>query len=214
MDEVILFDLGGVIFYDFFSGGDEEFVKALALPKEKIFEAYVKTDLTEYSEGKIDDNERWLMFVKELGLPKTKLQTCIGAFYKGYKPINEMIGLIKQLKMNHPNLSLGVLSDQPEGIATYLRKNYQYIFELFDKDLVLISTEVGLSKQAENLEFYKEALKRAKVSAAEVMLVDNSQSNMKNAASFGMQGFFFDIENVSINSLVEKLKKKVGKWLS
>lgn len=214
MVSVIFFDLGGVIFYDFFSGGDREFVTSLNLPPKPIYDAYVKTDLAEYVEGKMDDVKRWKMFTEELDLPENKIQACIEAFYRGYKPIKEMVAFVQELKQNFSNLKLGVLSDQPGGVVKLLRSRYKEVFGLFDDELVLISAEVGLSKQAESLEIYREALRRANKQASEVMFVDNSRRNIRNSASLGMRVFFFDIEKKTVNSLMAELKKEIIKMAS
>ncbi|MCH7951409.1 hypothetical protein IH980_01545 [Patescibacteria group bacterium] len=198
-----------MIFHDFFSGGGSEFVTALGLPREKIVDAYLKTDVAEYSEGKIDNLERWRMFTEELGLPEDKVQVCIEAFYRGYAPIQETIAFVQELKRDFPDLRLGVISDQPEGIAGFLREKYKKVFALFDGELVLISTEVGMSKKTENLELYREAVKRAKKPASELLFVDNSSGNIKNAESVGMKGFFFDIENEDVATLVGKLREEI-----
>ena len=207
MFKVLFFDLGGVVFYDFFSGGIQKFVQVLNLPKQKIYTAYVKTDFVDYFEGRLSDYKRFKAMTDKLNLGQDKVQVCIDAFYKEYHPVNETISFIKKIKITFPELKVGVLSDQPAGVCKMLRKKYPQVFKLFNKDILLISAEVGLSKQAENLDFYKLAIKKSKVKPTEILFIDNFQRNIINAKKLGFKTFFFDIENIKASNLVNKLAK-------
>lgn len=209
MIKAIFFDLGGVIFSDFFSGGEISLSQSLGLSRKVTLDAYVKTDIPGYCKNEITDKERWKTFVQELGLSEVKIQTCIDKYYQSYQIFPETVTFIENLKRENRYL-LGVLSDQPISVAKYLRKKYQSAFNLFDPNLTIISAEVGFSKKDTNLAIYKLAIEKSKVSTNEILFVDNSLHNIESARSVGMDTFYFDIKNQSISILLKMLRNKLG----
>lgn len=210
MISIIYFDLGGVIFTDIFSGGVKEFENSLHLSSQLIQDLYVKTDIPEYSKGTVSDRSRWKFFAETLGLPDEKIQACIDAFYKGYKPIYQTISFIKTLKRDRKDIEIGVLSDQPSGVAQYLRKQYNEIFSLFKESLILISAEINLSKKEKDLKIYQEAIKRSQKSPQELLFVDNSLKNVQNAQSLGINGFYYNIKEKDLGELLRELERKIS----
>ncbi len=209
MISTIFFDLGGVLLYDFPSGGIKEFEKVFDLPKEIIDAAWMKTDSGGFALGRISEEERCQRFLDELGLPENKISACIEAYYKGFKPIKETIFFVRQLKKTRPDIDFGILSDQHTGIAHYIRKKYKYILRLFSESLILISAEVGMSKKEKDLRIYQEAIKRARVLPSQILFVDNTLKNIENAKSLGMNGFYFDIKRKSLSSLISSLDENI-----
>lgn len=209
MISTIYFDIGGVVFRDFYSGGDKEFVRAVNLPRKLVIKTWVETDVLDYAKNKLSDKKRWRIFTDSLGLPKEKVTACINALYRQYKPITKTVNFIKKLRRNKKNLKLGILADQPVGVVKLLRKRYQGIIKLFDKSLVLFSAEVRLSKRDKDLKIFKEAIKRAKTSANNILFIDNSLTNVNRAQAVGIQGFYFDIENKPVDILLDKLEKAI-----
>jgi HAD superfamily hydrolase (TIGR01509 family) len=206
--KVILFDLGGVIFTDFFSGGEISPADALQLPPQVVLDAYTKTDLPSYCKNELSDEARWRLFVSELGLPETSIQMCIDEYYQSYQIIPEPVALLEELAKDG-TYKLGILSDQPMGVTNYLRKTHPNIFSFFDPALVLISAEVGLSKKETNHAIYKLAMERAGVAAQDILFVDNSLYNIDNAKSLGIGTYLFDIKEVDVAKLVETLRKQL-----
>jgi len=209
MISTIYFDIGGVVFDDFYSRSGSDFTQALKLPKKAIYKVWVETDHTDYAKNRMSDKKRWRIFTDELGLSKDKVQVCIYALYKQYKPITKTVDFIKRIRKTKKNIKLGILADQPMGVVKLLRKKYQDIIKLFDKSLVLFSAEVELSKRDKDLKIFKEAIKRAKTSANNILFVDNSLTNIRSAQTVGIQGFYFDIENKPISILLDKLEKAI-----
>lgn len=208
MIKVILFDLGGVVFKDFFSGGETGLAKALGLSSKTILTAYVKTDAPAYCKNELTDENRWKDFVKEVGLSEAKIQICIDEYYKSYQLLPETLTFLEHLKKDN-NYKLGVLSDQPIGIANYLREEYPNVFSLFDPTLAIISAEVGLSKKDSNFKIYKLAIEKSQVYPNEILFVDDSMHNIQKAKSVGMKTYYFDIENQPISKLLKGLKEKL-----
>lgn len=206
--KVLYFDLGGVVFRDFFSGGEVGLSNALRLKPQVILDAYKKTDLPEYCKDELSDETRWKLFIDELGLSDGYLQTCIDEYYRSYQIIAESVAFLQELS-NDSAYKLGILSDQPIGIAKYLRKTYPNIFRLFNAELALISADIHLSKNDTNQVIYKYAIDRAGVTAPEILFVDNSSSNIDNAKSLGISTYFFDIKKVEIARLVEGLRAQL-----
>ena len=209
MLKVVLFDLGGVIFSDFFSGGEIDLSKALGISPKVTLDAYIKTDLPAYCKNEATDEQRWKSFIAEVGLPETKIQTCIDEYYKSYQIFPDAVAFLKVLK-EESKYKLGILSDQPIGIAKYLQKEYANIFGLFDPNLVIISAEVGLSKKDTDFKIYKLAIEKAQVSSREILFVDNSLHNVDSAKSVGMDTYYFDMKNQPISVLLKDLQEKLG----
>lgn len=206
--EVIYFDLGGVVFTDFFSGGEVGLSEALQLSSQAVLDAYQKTDLSGYCKDELSDEVRWKSFVDELGLPESCVQTCIDEYYRSYQIIPETVTFLKELARAGTH-KLGVLSDQPMGITNYLRKTYPDIFSLFESELVLISAEIHLSKKDADLAIYKLAIERAGITAPEALFVDNSSHNIDNAKSLGIGAYFFDIKEVEAAKLLDGLRQQI-----
>ena len=206
MLQVIYFDLGGVVFTDFYSGGDKIFARKLNLSTKIVYSAFAKTDAPEWSTGSMTDQVRWKLFTKEAGLPSTRVAECIKTFPGTYRKIAGTIRLIRRLRNEHAGLKIGVLSDQPTSIARFLRHDHRDILELFDSELIIISTEVGLSKANPNLAIFREAIKRSKTKPQDILFVDNSQTNIGKAQKLGMKGFHFNVKEKSVKTLVKELR--------
>ena len=208
MKKVLYFDLGGVVFNDFFSGGEVGLSRKLDIPSEQVVDAYIKTDKAEYCIGKISEQDRWKLFTDELGLDGSCVAICIDEYYKSYKPIEETVDLIKELSLTS-KFRLGILSDQPKGVTEYLRKNYQDIFALFQPELTLISAELGQSKKDQELDIYRLAIKRSSTDIKDILFIDNSKTNIDNAKILDIGGYFFDICTYSSSKLVEALNDQI-----
>ena len=206
---MVYFDLGGVLFRDFYSGAEGPMVKLLGLPREEVLRAYEKTDVPEYCIGSMDEQTRWKLFTDELGLPEERIEECIEVYYRSFRPIPETKTFVQELRNNYPQLRFGVLSDQPIRAAQTIRKEHQDLFFLFEPKLTLISCEVGLTKRDQQLRFFKEAIRRTGKPAGELFFVDNSKKNINSAESVGIKGFFFDIKHEAVVSLIGKLKKEI-----
>jgi len=209
MLSVVYFDLGGVLFRDFYSGAEGPMVTLLGLPRERILQAYEKTDVPEYCSGSMDEQTRWKLFTDELGLPEERIEECIEVYYQSFRPISETKTFVQWLRNYYTHLRLGVLSDQPIRAAQTVREEHQDLFSLFEPKLTLISCEVGLTKRDEHLRFFKEAIRRTGKPAGEILFVDNSLKNIEFVKILGIQGFFFDIEHEPVASLIGELKKEI-----
>ena len=209
MLSVIYFDLGGVLFRDFYSGAEGPMVKLLGLPREEVLRAYEKTDVPEYCIGSMDEQTRWKLFTDELGLPEERIEECIEVYYRSFRPIPETKTFVQELRNNYPQLRLGVLSDQPIRAAQTVRKEHQNLFSLFEPKLTLISCEVGLTKRDEHLRFFKEAIRKAGKPAGEILFVDNSESNIDAAELLGIKGFLFDTKSKDLETLISELKQEI-----
>lgn len=134
------------------------------------------------------------------------IASCIQEYYKSYLPIKDTIDFIHKLSQDG-RYSLGVLSDQPSGVTNYLRSSFKKVFELFEPNLILISAEIGLSKKDADFAIYKSAIEKSNVDIEDILFIDNSKNNIDNAATLGIDGFFFDIINISPENLIIDLKK-------
>lgn len=204
MIKVVLFDLGGVVFRDIYSGGSKDFAATIGVSEAQVLSAYRATDVPEWPGGKVTDEERWQLFVDELGLPQAMVQRCAENFSVVFEPIPETTQLIKQLYLQD-SFKLGVLSDQHPGAVKYLHQRYEDTMQLFDPALTFISSEVGLVKHEQDLKFFAYAVKHSGVAGSEILFVDDSEVNTKHAAEVGMATYFFDRRTRSITDLVSGL---------
>lgn len=207
MIKVIFFDLGGVIFQDFFSGGAEFFAQKFHLPVKQISKAYQETDSALYCKDEVTDKQRWENFAEKIGISSEKVPVFIQAFYESYQLFPKSVHLLTKLKQEYPTIELGILSDQPLDVAKYLRKKFPDVFGLFDTDITLISAEIGMSKKDPDLKIYEEAIKRSNHQPENILFVDNSEYNLQNAKRLGMQVFLFDTTAMTIDKLSSELEK-------
>ena len=98
MKNVLLFDLGGVIFEDVFSGGEKIFTEKLNIDRDEFKDLYVKTDLPDYSKGMISDDTRWKLFADELGQKKYDIQFFVHLYLSSYSPIEDSKIFIEKVK--------------------------------------------------------------------------------------------------------------------
>lgn len=210
MYKVIFFDLGGVIVHDFFSGGDKLFAKNLNIPLEAARDAYVATDDPAYSKGLLSDKDRWRAFVEYVGLPASSVNRCIATYFETYTAIPETIQLLQSLHAQGSRYALGVISDQPAGVAAYLQRKFQPVFALFTDQLVLISAETGMSKRDLDGSLFREAIARAGRPVHELLYIDDSAKHVQEAAKVGLPGWHFDHINVPLAKLLAALEIKLG----
>ncbi len=209
MPQVLLFDLGGVIFTDLVSGGEQGFAEALGLPVARALEVYRKTDLAVWDDDDMDDWTRWGLFVRELGWPEDKIPLCIEAYQAAYRPIPETVAFLQQLHAEG-RYRLGVVSDQPMSEDQALNSAYPDIFGLFDPLLTIISAEAGLAKKEPDGAIYKLAAERAQTDPGAILFVDNMGRNITAAQAAGLQTFLFDVTNVPVATLIARLQQTIS----
>ncbi len=208
MIKVVLFDLGGVVFRDIFSGGAADFAKAINMPEEQVLEAYRATDVPEWPEGKISDTERMTLLVDRLGLSRDMVQHCVQSFNLVFQPIPETVQLIGELhRVNR--YKLGVLSDQHPGAVQYLHQQYDEVMQLFEPSLIFVSSEVGLAKHEPDRQFFHYAVTHSSVAAKDILFVDDAAANITHAAEVGMMTFFFDRKSLTISNLIADLRTRL-----
>jgi len=205
MPKVILFDLGGVIFRDIYSGGCADFASLIGLPEKRVLEVYAATDVPEWTEGKISDEARWKLFADKLGLAESSIKLCAENFNIVFKPIPEVVDLLESLHVSG-KFKLGVLSDQHPGAVRYLYQSQRKVMDLFDPSLVFISSHVGFSKHEPNNKFFQYAIGHSGVAANEILFVDDSLRNVTNASKAAMMTYFFDRNGHTIVDLVVGLR--------
>ena len=203
------FDLGGVIFYDIFSGGESKMCNYLGLSKNNLLRTYVKTDIPEYSLNNISDFDRWKLFTSELGIKTSKIETLINHYHESYQLIIPTINFIRDLKQRYPKLRIGILSDQPKSVVERLRDTHKNVFSLFENNLILFSSEVGLSKRDSAQKFFKYALNKTKIPNNQILYIDDSKKHIQQAEKVGLIGFHFNIKKRKPISIIKELRYKV-----
>ncbi len=205
MIQVILFDLGGVIFTDFFSGAEQDLSQKLGIDSQKVLEVYRKTDIAAYCKNELSDEDRWKSFLKQLNISQTKIPLCIDEFYKSYKLFPQSLKMVQTVK-HQTTCRLGVLSDQPMGIATYLQNKYKDIFDCFEKNITIISAEVGFSKKDKDFSIYTLAIEKAHALPEEILFIDDSQQNLEMAQKKGIKTFLYNALSFNLETLLEKIR--------
>lgn len=207
MLSAIFFDLGGVLFTDFYYKGDREFFTLLKMPNKKLHTAYAATDDPRYCKNQMSDTKRFTLFTDMLDLPATLVPNCIRAQYRVYQPMPQTIHWIKNIRRNYPHIKMGILSDQPHGVVLFLRKKYNEIFSLFEPKLILFSSELNMTKADTDLKFFRKSVRSADKPAHEILFIDNSLKNVKKAQLLGMRAFFFNVDIKPLKTLLNDLSE-------
>lgn len=155
-------------------------------------------------------------FESKLGSGKTKknlIKTSASLFLPENavyvtKPKKEMIRLLKEIrnqkdKNGNPAHKLGIISNHDWETVQAFMKAYPEIFENFDQDRIIISSQVKMIKPNKNI--YQHVKKKFKLSddAAENIFIDDQDENIISSDNNGFTG----IKHISANKTRKQLKK-------
>ncbi len=198
--EFIYFDLGGVLFIDLMvSNRWDTFIKEIGVPLElesSFNNLYDKYEWL-FNTGQMHTEEFVKIVEKELGI-KLKVDSLLEALLEQFYP-NKYLQLL--LPTIQQKFKTGLLTNMYIGMLN----------GLFDKNIIsregweviIDSNEVGLAKPDKKI--FEFAQKQAKVSANNILFVDNSQENIGAARNLGWQTFLYDPADIERSN--QKLRK-------
>ncbi len=193
--KAIIFDVGGVLVlgaklkrskYDgrlHYTEVHEYIARKLKISLDQWFDA-IDTTYAKSIEGKIPKEKVLEIIAKNVKTFKKKLKKIIIKTYKeNFKQNKELFEKASQLKKK--GYKIGVLTDQWHFSQEALMP--KSLYRKFDE--VVISCEVGMRKP--NPKMYKLILKRLKISAKQVLFIDNQEWNIKPAKKLGMKTILY-----------------------
>ena len=199
--KAILFDFDGVLTTD--KTGSLTTLRYLGaqtgIPHAKLRSAFRKFN-DDLNRGKVTHAEIWPALCDSLG-EAIDLSLLPRAFES--TPINAgMFELALRLKAAY---RVAIITDNKKDRIDHL-KVYLGLPELFDP--ILVSAEVGCLKSEVGI--FRAALSYLELEANECVLIDNSEENLRVAASLGINVVYFDDEGSDIAGLVRTLKRECG----
>jgi epoxide hydrolase-like predicted phosphatase len=188
--KAVVFDVGGVLQVSQDKEAESIFMKVskgLNLDLDSLFDA-IDTPYAKSVAGEISENEFIKNISENLGISGGKIERVFIKILKNHFTKNkELFDLAKKLKKN--GYTIGILSDQWYFSKKALMPRTD--FKTFD--VQVISCEVGLRKPDKKIYelLIKELNKIRKISAEEIVFIDNRDYNLKPAKRMGMKTILF-----------------------
>ena len=193
MQNVILFDLGGVIINWNDDWLYDEITSQLKQPFEKIKSKY-NANLCSLFESKINESEFWDLVLENNNIIDNKI---ISKTFLKMSSINyDFLNFAKSLKNNEQ--SIGILSNLTPETSTCIDKNL-----LKDFDYFFYSNSIKLSKP--NPEIYQHVCNQ--IPSKNILFIDDKQENLDAAKLFGIDTILFTTENFTSGIIKEKINK-------
>ena len=193
MQNVILFDLGGVIINWNDDWLYDEITSQLKQPFEKIKSKY-NANLCSLFESKINESEFWDLVLENNNMIDNKI---ISKTFLKMSSINyDFLNFAKSLKNNEQ--SIGILSNLTPETSTCIDKNL-----LKDFDYFFYSNSIKLSKP--NPEIYQHVCDQ--IPSKNILFIDDKQENLDAAKLFGIDTILFTTENFTSGIIKEKINK-------
>ena len=191
MQNVILFDLGGVIINWNDDWLYDEITSQLNQPFEKIKSKY-NANLCNLFESKINESEFWDLVLGSDNIIDDKI---ISKTFLKKSSINyDFLNFAKSLKTN--GQSIGILSNLTPETSTCIEKNL-----LEDFDYHFYSNSIKLSKP--NPEIYQYVCEQ--INSQKILFVDDKQENLDAAKVFGMETLLFTSKDFTNGIIKEKI---------
>ena len=191
MQNVILFDLGGVIINWNDDWLYDEITSQLKQPFEKIKSKY-NANLCSLFESKINESEFWDLVLGSDNIIDDKI---ISKTFLKKSSINyDFLNFAKSLKTN--GQSIGILSNLTPETSTCIQKNL-----LEDFDYHFYSNSIKLSKP--NPEIYQYVCEQ--INSQKILFIDDKQENLDAAKVFGMETLLFTSKDFTNGIIKEKI---------
>jgi FMN phosphatase YigB (HAD superfamily) len=191
MQNVILFDLGGVIINWNDDWLYDEITSQLEQPFEKIKSKY-NQNLCSLFESKINENEFWNLVLGNDNIIDSKI---ISKTFLKKSSINyEFLNFAKSLKIQ--GHSTGILSNLTPETFTCIDVDL-----LEDFDYHFYSNSIKLSKP--NPEIYQHVCDQ--IPSKNILFIDDKQENLDAAKSFGIHTVLFNSKDFTDGLIEEKI---------
>lgn len=156
---------------------------------EELLEKYVRenTLLGDYSRGQVS-TESFLVELKAITGYQGGLDELAEDFSKTHGPIDANTRIFEYLK-NHPDFTIGIISDTVEIHMAALARDHGFLFEQLDGLAVIFSYHADIQAQKhEGPEIFEKALTRIGADPARdrVFMIDDRWQNQAGAQAAGM----------------------------
>lgn len=193
----IYFDVGGVMFK--FKNGLEKISINYNVDLKKVEEVFKKYD-DEVCRGKIDTNQLWLNYKKELGIKSEDDFNFSDFWVSNFEPIKSIHKLIFEIKQEY---NIGLLTNIYKETFNKSIKNGS--IPNINYFAVIQSCDLGYVKP--EYEIYKIAQDLTGVISEEILFVDDNIKFLVPAKNMGWQTFLYDSFNHEKSS--EELMKLI-----
>ncbi len=191
--ELIIFDLGNVIFLYDHHIIVHKISKLESIPEERIYYVGFQSDMYKlFDRGKINGEAFFNRFKEELEL-KMDFKTFIPIWNDIFTANKGIINLIRKLKINY---KIYVLSNTNELHFNYLVQKFSIMKEI---ENFVLSFEVGNSKPHPDI--YKSVLNEAKVKPEKAIFIDDYLEFIEGARKLNIRGIHFKDEFQLIEEL-------------
>ncbi|MGM0369889.1 MAG: HAD-IA family hydrolase [Bacillota bacterium] len=178
MEQVILFDLGGVVTETKFERVLDKYTQKYDWDLKKMKENIFSEEYMALLAGKIDLDQFTNWLTNEINnLSIDELQEFVKEYYYSEEIKEEVVDLLGRIS---PNYQLGLVTNDIGRLDNKL--DYLNLVGVFDK--IINSSQVGYCKP--QVEIYQAALNQFEVVAEQVVYIDNDPVCLENAASLGI----------------------------
>ncbi len=183
MIQLILFDLGGVLFTNGLKIFSAAISQRYGLPVDKVKDILDGAWGSLYREGKISRDVFWQGTVERLHLTEP-IDALEHEWFESYAIIPGTREIVNELFKRY---TIFYLSDNMKEREEYLNKKFQFTL-LFHGGV--FSHEVGARKPDPRI--YQHALEKAQISGEETLFIDDKPTALVPAQSMGMTTILFE----------------------
>ncbi|MFJ3879115.1 HAD family hydrolase [Streptomyces sp. NPDC090077] len=186
MEEILLFDLFGVIARHQSPQGRARLVEAAGVPGEAFWKAYWALRPA-YDSGAVDGPAYWRLVAGALGTAfgPERIAALVEADIASWSAVDaEMVDLIGELAASGRRIAL--LSNVPEELAVHYERHHPWLAHFEVRGL---SCRIGYAKPAPGA--YAWCLRALDAPPGRILFVDDRQENVDAARALGIQGHLF-----------------------
>lgn len=185
MIKAIIFDLNGVFIQS--PKLSDRFAQDFGVSPDKFLPILKEIMALVRKPNAGDSFKYWEPYLKEWGVDMNRDQF-FEYWFKAEQEVPEMIELVKEIKQKNKELKVLILSNNFIERATYYKKNFKFLEQIFDQ--VYYSWQTGFIKP--DPEAYKKILSDYNLKPEECIYFDDSEKNIKAATGLGIKAFVFD----------------------
>lgn len=203
--KVIIFDIGGVLCSDTYNEIIDSHYKGTEELNDIQKAGQKAWDL--YKVGKLNEDQFWNQIKdnSKMNLELNYLKETVRENLISYPHTIEVVEEIQG------KFELGILSNHADEWIEYIFDKYPTIPKNFSKDLIFISSAIGLSKpDIKCYEYVHQKIqeKFPKIEKHQVLFIDDKIKNVETAKTFGWESFVYDARKETGDDLRKKLNLK------
>jgi putative hydrolase of the HAD superfamily len=178
----IIFDLSEV-FISGLIGAEQEIARDLHIPEKEIATGLNQPEFRALMRGEISEDDYFNVILARTGwnISIDRLKEIVRN--KFHKEIPGTAGIAQRLSKQYP---LTLLSDHAREWIAYIEKIHDF-FDIFEQRLYSFI----LGKTKEEASLFKDVLSLLSVNGDRCIFIDDHQSNLDNAAKYGIEGILF-----------------------